>query len=87
MTKPTKWLCAQRRLRSAWASTQSDAQADLSLRWVHSHIVGFVIRQLISDHKTDDLPPQNDNFEESHPLICILQLSTKELEKVYILFY
>ena len=24
MTKPTKWLCAQQRLRSAWASTQSD---------------------------------------------------------------
>ena len=24
MTKPTKWLCAQRRLRSAWASVQSD---------------------------------------------------------------
>ena len=24
MTKPTKWLCAQRRLRSAWASTQPD---------------------------------------------------------------
>ena len=24
MTKPTKWLCTQRRLRSAWASTQSD---------------------------------------------------------------
>ena len=24
MTKPTKWLCVQRRLRSAWASTQSD---------------------------------------------------------------
>ena len=24
MTKPTMWLCAQRRLRSAWASTQSD---------------------------------------------------------------
>ena len=23
MTKPTKWLCTQRRLRSAWASTQS----------------------------------------------------------------
>ena len=23
-TKPTKWPCAQRRLRSAWASTQSD---------------------------------------------------------------
>ena len=24
MTKPTKWQCAQRRLRSAWASAQSD---------------------------------------------------------------
>ena len=24
MTKPTKWLCVQQRLRSAWASTQSD---------------------------------------------------------------
>ena len=63
-------VCAQRRLRSAWASTQSDqslrclhekvwvlsyqlsaqrrrwadcadAQADLSLRWAHSHFVGL----------------------------------------------
>ena len=24
MTKPTKWVCAQRRLRSAWASAKSD---------------------------------------------------------------
>ena len=24
MTKPTKWLCEQRRLRSAWTSAQSD---------------------------------------------------------------
>ena len=30
MTKPTKWLCAQRRLRSAWASAQSD-QSSLSV--------------------------------------------------------
>ena len=64
--------CAQRRLRSAWASAQSDqssqsgwrklgslathwahgkdsgqtgrnAQADLSLRWAHTHFVGFVM--------------------------------------------
>ena len=38
MTKPTKWVCAQRRLRSA--------QADLSLRWAHSHFVGFVMSRL-----------------------------------------
>ena len=36
-------LSAQRRLWSDWA----DAQADLSLRWVHSHSVGFVMRRLI----------------------------------------
>ena len=69
-------MCAQQRLRSAWASTESDqsfavrmqkawvlsyplraqrrpwsdwvdAQADLSLRWVHCHFVGFVMRSLI----------------------------------------
>ena len=36
-------LSAQRRLWSDWA----DAQADLSLRWSHSHFVGFVMRRLI----------------------------------------
>ena len=32
-------LSAQRRLWSDWA----DAQADLSLRWAHTHFVGFVM--------------------------------------------
>ena len=36
-------LNALRRLRSDWA----DAQAYLSLRWAHSHFVGFVMRRLI----------------------------------------
>ena len=35
-------LSAQRRLWSDWA----DAQADLSLRWAHSHFVGFVMSRL-----------------------------------------
>ena len=44
-------MCAQRRLRSAWASAQSlirlgDTQADRSLRWAHSHFVGFVMLRL-----------------------------------------
>ena len=34
-------MCAQRRLRSAWASAY--AQPDLSLRWAHSHFVGLVM--------------------------------------------
>ena len=48
-TVPTKkaWvlnypLSAQQRFWSDW----TDAQADLSLRWAHSHFVGFVMRRL-----------------------------------------
>ena len=33
MTKPTKWVCAQRRLRSAWASAQSN-QSLLCAQWI-----------------------------------------------------
>ena len=36
MTKPTKWLCTQRRLISAWAFTQSDQ----SLRCPHEESLG-----------------------------------------------
>ena len=36
-------LSAQRRL---W-SDSADALADLSLRWAHSHVIGFVTRRLI----------------------------------------
>ena len=39
-------LSAQRRLWSDWA----DAQADLSLRWAYSHLVGFVMSRLIYYH-------------------------------------
>ena len=46
MTKPTKWLCVQRRLRSAWASTQSDQSSlsawtklgSLATHWAHSEV-------------------------------------------------
>ena len=33
MTKPTKWLCTHRRLRSAWAFMQTD-QSSLCAEWV-----------------------------------------------------
>ena len=32
MTKPTMWPCAQRRLRSAWASAQSDQSLHCALK-------------------------------------------------------
>ena len=62
MTKPTKWVCAQRRLRSAWASALSDQSllsawrklGSLATQWAHSqysdqtgHILGFVMSRLI----------------------------------------
>ena len=37
MTKPTKWLCAKRRLRSAWASAQSDQRLRMKKAWVLSY--------------------------------------------------
>ena len=40
-------LSAERRLWSDWA----DAQANLSLRWVHIHFVGFVMSWLISEQQ------------------------------------
>ena len=44
MTKPTKWVCAQLRLRSAWAFAQSEQSSlsawgklgSLATHWVHS---------------------------------------------------
>ena len=38
-------MSAQRRLWSDWA----DAQSDLSLRWAHSHFVGFDMSRLICE--------------------------------------
>ena len=43
-------LSAQRRL----CSDRADAQADQSLRWVHTHFVGFVMSWLISPLKRRD---------------------------------
>ena len=42
ITKPTKWVCAQRRLRSAWASTQSDQSFRCQHEekaWVFSYLI------------------------------------------------
>ena len=52
MTKPTKWLCAPWRLRSAWASAKTLIRLGgcpgwSDLCWAHSHFVGFVISRLI----------------------------------------
>ena len=56
-------LSARRKLESLathWAHSEDwsdwvDAQADLSLRWAHSHFVGFVMRRLKSCLKFQEL--------------------------------
>ena len=48
-----------------------DAQADLSLRWAHSHFVGFVMSRLFCLQEFDlDATPitiQNNEFENEPP--------------------
>ena len=44
MTKPTIWHV---RPVKTQISLSAEAQADLSLRWAHSHFVRFVMRRLI----------------------------------------
>ena len=43
MRKPTKWVCAQRRLRSAWASAHSDQSLRCALN-VYLSTQGFFMR-------------------------------------------
>ena len=55
MTKPTMWLCAQRRLRSAWASAQSDKslrsawrkRESLATHWAQTQITGRTLILLV----------------------------------------
>ena len=48
ITKPTKWLCAQQRLRSAWAPTQSDQSS------LFAHVLAKDPRFLHADSKESD---------------------------------
>ena len=42
MTKPTNWHVFTARMKKAWVlSYPLRAQADRSLRWAHTHFVGF----------------------------------------------
>ena len=58
-------LSAQRRLWSDWA----DAQADLSLRWAHTHFVGFVMSRRSCCWPITE--PRNDKTNK----MCVRRLS------------
>ena len=60
-------LNAQRRLWSDWA----DAQANLSLRWAHTHFVGFVISWLIYTFRIKVVVFQSNYLSRNTPcIIC-----------------
>ena len=61
-------LSTQRRLWSDWA----DAQADLSLCWAHSHIVGFVMRRLICIDRDFDYTSGYSGWSVLRPLAFTL---------------
>ena len=47
------------------SSEFSDAQADLSLRWAHSHFVGFVMSRLVSNEPLNpslNTMPMNNRY-------------------------
>ena len=56
---PNLSSCGQRRLWSDWA----DAHTDLSLRWAHSHFVGFVMSRLILLLKSYVKMKMEDNYK------------------------
>ena len=73
-------LSAQRRLRSDWA----DAQADLSLRWVHSHFVGFVMSWLTYTMNCEmDTHGEANNFYESDISFMFLSTDPRCAEMVW----
>ena len=79
-------LNTQRRLWSNWA----DAQADLSLRWAHTHFVGFVMSRLNCSCKLSDTANFRCWFplaERSYSQIPQLQMAqTGRILKILILF-
>ena len=68
-------LSAQQRLWSDWV----DAQADLSLRWAHSHFVGFVMRRLNYNLSFQRLADWG--FQKSH-----FWPSTQDKEHILVLY-
>ena len=71
-------LSAQRRLWSDWV----DAQADLSLRWAHSHLVGFVMRRLICSEKYSKMPEKKMKTIDC-PWISNINLFRQFHNKIY----
>ena len=75
MTKPTKWLCAHWRLRSAWASAQSDQSLDLSLRCALSGKLrsqAFFMRTVKTLIRLGGCPGWSESSLGAHAILFVL---------------
>ena len=85
MTKPTLWLCPQRRLRSAWASAQSDQ----SLHCPHEESLDpyLPIKRTAKADQTGQMPRLiQDSDQHWHPPSLIRDFSVR-MKKALILSY
>ena len=67
MTKPTKWVCAKRRLRSAWASAQSDQSLRCALNG-SLRTQGFFMRTAKTLIRLDGCPGWSESSLGAHSL-------------------
>ena len=66
MTKPTKWMCAQQRLRSAWASAQSDQSLRCALSgWLRTQ--AFFMRTAKTLIRLGECPGWSESSLGAHP--------------------
>ena len=71
ITKPTEWLCAQRRLRSAWSSAQSDQ----SLRCALSGLLwaqAFFMRTVKTRIRLGGCPGWSESSLGTHAILFVL---------------
>ena len=83
MTKPTKWLCAQRRLRSAWASAQSDQSLRCALN-VQLRTQAFFMRTAKTLNRLGGCPGWSESLLGAHSFywFCHVaaQMYTRQIE-------
>ena len=71
MTKPTKWLCAQWRLKSAWASTKSDQCLSLCAQWVAKD-PSFLHADSKDSDQSGGCPGWSESSLSAHAILLVL---------------
>ena len=71
MTKPTKWLCGQWRLRSAWASAQSDQSLHCALNG-YPRTQAFFMRTAKTLIRLGGCPGWSESSLGAHVILLVL---------------